>query len=73
MVDVADDVIRLAQIVRQRRHEFGITQEVFSLMTGISVRSLSDFENGNGGISLDRFLLITKTLGLPFDVVSRHG
>lgn len=73
MSSVSEDVIRFGQIVRQRRQELNTTQEVFSLMTGISVRSLSDFENGNGGISLDRFLLIIKTLGLPLDVLSRHG
>ena len=73
MSSVSEDVVRFGRIVRQRRQELRVTQEVFSLMTGISVRSLSDFENGNGGISLDRFLLITKTLGLPVDVVSRNG
>ena len=73
MSSVSEDVVRFGQTVRQRRQELNVTQEVFSLLTGISVRSLSDFENGNGGISLDRFLLIIKTLGLPLDVLSRHG
>lgn len=69
MTKELDDVAHLTEIAKVRRKDLGVTQEELSLVTGISIRSISDFENGNGGISLDRLLLITRTLGLDLKLV----
>jgi y4mF family transcriptional regulator len=58
----------IAGIVRARRKDLGLTQLELAELAEVSPRFVFDLENGKPTVSLDRVLLVTKTLGLKLDL-----
>ena len=70
LMETVESVIAdLANQVKRRRKDFHITQEELALMAGVSRRLIIELEKGKTTISLDRLLLITRTLGLKLKLV----
>lgn len=59
--------------IRKRRKELGFTLERLSGATGVSIRFLSELENGKKTASIGLILLVLKTLALDVDVTARGG
>ena len=55
---------QVGEILRARRKARGITQQELAAKLGISQSRLSTLEGDAGGLTLDRFILLAKLLGL---------
>lgn len=56
--------IEIGLLLKKRRTELKITQQVLSDMTDISTPIISALENGTSNISIDNLLEILDVLGL---------
>ena len=64
----------LGNVIRARRKALGITQAELADLSGISVRTIVEIENGGNSISLKRLLPVLATLGLRLSIaVARNG
>ena len=64
----------LAELVRARRKDLGLTQVEVSDLTGVSPRAIHDLERGTSAVTFKNLLLILEALGLDIDVkVSPNG
>src|SRR6266508_3657866 len=54
----------LAQLVRQHRHERGLTQEQLAERTGLSARGIQDLERGLATPRRDTLQRLVRALGL---------
>ena len=62
-MDTADDLAeRLAENVKRRRLEKGLSRKALSLMSGVPVPTIAKFEQQHS-ISLHGFLALAKALG----------
>lgn len=52
----------------ERRDTLRISQERLAELSGVSVHTLSNLETGNGNVTLETLLKITKILGLKVAV-----
>ena len=61
-------------VIRARRKALGITQAELADLSGISVRTIVEIENGGNSISLKRLLPVLAALGLRLSIaVARNG
>jgi transcriptional regulator with XRE-family HTH domain len=61
----------LAQLVRARRHELGLSQEALSGITDIDRAFLSLLERGERGMSIDTAVRLLQALGMDIEVRRR--
>ncbi|MCE8002196.1 helix-turn-helix domain-containing protein [Billgrantia ethanolica] len=58
------DAATLGRLIRQTRKQQGLTLETLAGLCGLSVRFLSELENGRETCSLVRVLLVLDALGI---------
>jgi y4mF family transcriptional regulator len=64
----------LGNVIQARRKALGITQAELADLSGISVRTIVEIENGGNSISLKRLLPVLAALGLRLSIaVARNG
>lgn len=68
-----DTAERLGLIIRQARKRQGLTLETLAGLCGVSIRFLSELENGRQSCGMGRVLRVLETLGvelfaLPTDI-----
>ena len=54
----------LIKIIKQRRDMLHVTQETLAQLSGVSLRTLKQFESGKGNPTLHTLQKITDVLGL---------
>lgn len=54
----------IIQIIKQRRAELDVTQELLAELSGVGLRTLKGLEAGNGNPTLETLLKIAEVLGL---------
>ncbi|WP_346845268.1 helix-turn-helix domain-containing protein [uncultured Rothia sp.] len=52
-----------AEQLKAQRKEFNMPQEELAALSGISERTIRDFEKGKLSISLEKFLMLAEVLG----------
>ena len=52
----------------ERRDTLKVTQARLAKLSGVSVHTLSNLETGDGNVTLDTLLKVTKTLGYKVTV-----
>jgi HTH-type transcriptional regulator/antitoxin HipB len=62
----------MGRLIRDRRRELGLTQEVLYLLTGVTQAKLSKIERGQSAASLDTYLRIFNGLGIDLLGVPRR-
>ncbi len=63
-----DEITKIGQIIKERRKSLNVTQYNLAEISGISVRSLKDIENGNGNPTLIQLIKILNSLGLKLNL-----
>jgi y4mF family transcriptional regulator len=58
----------LAELVRARRKDLGLTQVDVADLTGVSPRAIHDLERGTSAVTFKNLLLILEVLGLDVEV-----
>ena len=58
----------IGRYVVERRDTLDISQVRLAELSGVSVHTLSNFETGNGNVTLDTLLKVTGVLGLKVKV-----
>ncbi len=58
------DFEQLAKICRQRRQELKLSQARLAELTGLAIRTINKFEQGDEGISLKNVKLICQAIGV---------
>ncbi len=67
------DSVRLARLIRDRRRALGLTQDALADLAGCSQRFVRALESGKPGVRLDKFLDVTRVLGLAIELVPRKS
>jgi len=62
------DKSELGRIIKQRRNLLKITQKDLSEISGVTLRKLSDIENGIANPTLDTLVKVMDALGLLLDI-----
>ena len=57
----------IGERIKELRHEQGLTQVSFSLMTGINRSYLADIEKGHRNFGLDTLSKIVQGFGITFE------
>ncbi|MGB0866998.1 MAG: helix-turn-helix domain-containing protein [Granulosicoccaceae bacterium] len=70
---VVFDSDELGQIIRRSRKAQGLTLVDAAGLCGVSVRFLSELENGRDSCGIGRILLVAQSLGLDLCLQSRNG
>lgn len=68
-----NDTVRLARLIRDRRRALGLTQDALADLAGCSQRFVRALESGKPGVRLDKFLDVTRVLGLAIELVPRKS
>lgn len=55
---------QIIQVIKQRRTELDVTQEVLAELSGVGLRTLKGLEAGKGNPTLETLLKIAEVLGL---------
>ena len=58
----------IGKAIIERRDTLKVTQARLAKLSGISVHTLSNLETGDGNVTLDTLLKVTKTLGYKVTV-----
>ncbi|BDP99821.1 type II toxin-antitoxin system Y4mF family antitoxin [Aquiluna sp. KACHI24] len=58
----------IAELIRSRRKDLGLTQAEAAQLAGVSPRFVFDVENGKKTIAMDRLNLLLDALGLEMKV-----
>ena len=58
----------IGDAVIERRDTLKVTQARLAKLSGVSVHTLSNLETGDGNVTLDTLLKVTKTLGYKVTV-----
>ncbi|GFO68478.1 hypothetical protein GMLC_20570 [Geomonas limicola] len=66
-------VEQLGRVIRLKRKEIGLRQEVAAGMTGVGTKFLSQLENGKETAELGKALQVLKKLGLELYVFPRSA
>lgn len=56
--------VDIGKMIRSRRKEVGFTLKRFSMLTGHSVRFLSELERGKPGAAIESVMTIMRELGI---------
>jgi len=59
-----DTAERVGEVVRDRRHQLGLTQTQLAGAAGTTLRVLSEIENGKATVQLDTLMRLLRALGL---------
>ncbi len=62
------DKNELGKIIKQRRNLLNITQKDLAEISGVTLRKLSDIENGIANPSLNTLVKVMDALGLLLDI-----
>lgn len=62
------DKNELGNIIKQRRNLLKITQKNLSEISGVTLRKLSDIENGIANPTIDTLVKVMDALGLLLDI-----
>ncbi len=62
---------QLGELIRERRHEAGLTQKQLAALAGVSPRLVLELEHGREGVGVALVLRVLATLGLDVHVVRR--
>lgn len=65
------DSASLAEVIRSRRRELGLTQEQLADLAGISLRSVTLLESGGSSITFQNLLAILSVVGLSLKLEVR--
>jgi transcriptional regulator with XRE-family HTH domain len=60
--------IEIAEIIKKRRADLGITQRDLSEITGIGLRTIKRMENAEGNVTLEVLANALKVLGLTIEI-----
>jgi HTH-type transcriptional regulator/antitoxin HipB len=71
MAMIVRTVDELAEIVRARRHELGLTQEELAGVIGVHRMFVSQFESGKSSMRFDLVLRLVQALGLDIELRPR--
>ena len=55
---------KLVHAIKTRREELKVTQEILAMLSGVSLRTLKQFESGKGNPTLDTISKLADALGL---------
>ena len=55
---------KLVHSIKSRREELKVTQEMLALLSGVSLRTLKQFESGKGNPTLETIHKLAGALGL---------
>lgn len=61
-------LVEIGKLIRQRRHDKGLTQEVFARATGIARRTLTRLESGDPAVRIGTIETAASALGLTLTV-----
>ena len=59
---------QLSQIIKQRREMLQVTQATLSELSGVSLRTIKQFESGKGNPTIVTLQKITDVLGLEINI-----
>jgi y4mF family transcriptional regulator len=57
----------IAEVVRARRHDLGITQQLTADLAGVSRKAVSEIERGKATVRVDVLSKVLAALGLRLD------
>lgn len=60
--------IKIAEIIKKRRADLGITQQDLSEITGVSLRTLKRIEKGDGNVTIEVLIKTLGVLGLIIEI-----
>lgn len=63
------DYVALGRRIRQRRKSLGLTQEMLSIKSGVSLPFIGLIERGERKASMDTFVMLANALSLSTDVL----
>ena len=66
-----DSTDAVAESMRARRKQLGLTQFEAAVLAGVSVRFVHDVENGKATVQLDRVQALAEALGLSLSLSLR--
>jgi len=58
----------IGKAIVERRDTLQVTQARLAKLSGVSVHTLSNLETGEGNVTLDTLLKVTRTLGYKVEV-----
>ena len=58
---------QIGKLIREKRKEQNLTQEQLAEKTGLSVTHISNIENNHTKLSIEKLIIIAKTLNLSLD------
>jgi transcriptional regulator with XRE-family HTH domain len=62
----------LIKVIKQRRDMLHVTQETLAQISGVSLRTLKQFESGKGNPTLHTLQKITDALGLEVSLTLKN-
>ncbi len=60
--------MEIAELIKARRKDLGLTQAQAAQLAGVSARFVFDVENGKQTIAMDRLTLLLDALGLEMKI-----
>ncbi len=63
----------MAEVVRQRRKQLGLTQAEVAELAGLAVRTVHAVEAGKSTLRLDALLAVVDVVGLQLQLTRRTG
>ena len=64
-----NSLMKLGDIIRQRRELLGLVQSQLAALSGISTRTIQLVEQGKGNPSLETLMSLIDPLGLRLDLI----
>lgn len=65
-------MIKLGDMIRQRRELLGLLQPQLASISGVSIRTIQLIEQGKGNPSLDTLLRLTETIGYELALILKE-
>ena len=65
-------ITELGHKIRNRRILLGLLQPELSLISGVSIRTIQQIEQGNGNPSLETLIKLADPLGLDLELVLKQ-
>jgi transcriptional regulator with XRE-family HTH domain len=71
--EVAAQSLRIAQGLKARREELGLSKNLLSQMAGVSVQTVAFIESGTNSPSLATFMRLCEALGIDPSLLLRQA
>lgn len=68
MAHIVREPVALAELVRSRRKDLGLSQAQLAALSQVSPRFVFDLESAKPSIQLDKLLAVLNTLGLTLTI-----